>query len=112
MAGSYPFRRRCVRLIFVGNKHDQSAFGWQRQAESSELGDGGWTVRKTIAKALPALTLPPNPTKRSRTPAGRRYSFPLQRVLRVGIHGKRTFCTKRNASPARFCPGERQDGHY
>ena len=26
--------------------------GWQRQAESSELGDGGFAVRKTIAKAF------------------------------------------------------------
>jgi hypothetical protein len=26
--------------------------GWQRQAESSELGDGGFSVRRTIAKAF------------------------------------------------------------
>ena len=82
MAGSYPFRRRCVRLIFVGNKHDQSAFGWQRQAESSELGDGGWTVRKTIAKALPALTLPPTPAKCSRTRTGRGPGIVLQDPVR------------------------------
>jgi len=25
--------------------------GWHRQAESSELGDGGFPVRRTIAKA-------------------------------------------------------------
>jgi hypothetical protein len=29
----------------------QDVMGWQRQAESSELGDGGFPVRRTIAKA-------------------------------------------------------------
>jgi len=57
------------------NKHEESGLGWQRQAESSELGDGGGAVRQTIAKALPALTLPPNPTKGSRTSMTRRGSF-------------------------------------
>jgi hypothetical protein len=30
----------------------QDVMGWQRQAESSELGDGGFLVRETIAKAF------------------------------------------------------------
>ena len=41
----------------------QDVAGWQRQAESSELGDGGLLVRETIAKAFgldaaSRLTLP------------------------------------------------------
>ena len=36
-------QRSCsVRLIFVENKQDEVTSGWQRQAESSELGDGEW----------------------------------------------------------------------
>jgi len=37
--------------VSQGNKWDEANSGWQRQAESSELGDGGLTVRNTIAKA-------------------------------------------------------------
>ena len=40
-----------VRLISVGNKQDEPGSGWQRQAKSSKLGDGGGAVRQTIAKA-------------------------------------------------------------
>ena len=39
------------------------SFGWQRQAESSELGDGEFPVRRTIAKAFgldAATRLPPS----------------------------------------------------
>ena len=34
------------------NAKSQYVLGWQRQAESSELGDGGFSVRGTIAKAF------------------------------------------------------------
>jgi hypothetical protein len=34
------------------NAKSPNVIGWQRQAESSELGDGGFPVRKTIAKAF------------------------------------------------------------
>ncbi len=34
------------------NAKSPNMIGWQRQAESSELGDGGFPVRRTIAKAF------------------------------------------------------------
>ena len=34
------------------NAKSRCAVGWQRQAESSELGDGGFLMRRTIAKAF------------------------------------------------------------
>jgi hypothetical protein len=34
------------------NAKSQGVVGWQRQAESSELGDGGFPRRRTIAKTF------------------------------------------------------------
>jgi len=79
---SFALQDLPVPVIFVGSQRKASDFGWQRQAESSELGDGGWAVRKTIAKALPALTLPPNPTKcgRTRQDANSAFRTPRRRI--------------------------------
>jgi hypothetical protein len=41
--------------------------GWQRQAESSELGDGGFPVRRTIVKGKP-LAMPPTTRTTLRLP--------------------------------------------
>ncbi len=47
-----PPARQAARIPSQGKRKVARCLGWQRQAESSELGDGGFPVRRTIAKAF------------------------------------------------------------
>jgi hypothetical protein len=61
-----PSPGKIIGRKYQANAKSQDLVGWQRQAESSELGDGGFPVRRTIAKAFgldaaTRLTLPMYP---------------------------------------------------
>jgi len=47
-----PGRSKAGLCKKQGKPKWRDAIGWQRQAQSSKLGDGGFPARKTIAKAF------------------------------------------------------------